>query len=62
MVRPLYTDNRGANGVIFGNNKKVQRKENQHFDFTYNYGFQSPTKVPEMLERGNAMQRCITKE
>ena len=41
--------NRGANGVILVTTKKGT-KGKPTFDFTYNYGFQSPTKVPEMLD------------
>jgi len=41
--------NRAANGVILVTTKKGT-KGKPTFDFTYNYGFQSPTKTPQMLD------------
>lgn len=41
--------NRAANGVILVTTKKGTKGKPQ-FSYTYNYGFQSPTKIPKMLD------------
>lgn len=41
--------NRAANGVILVTTKKGTKGKPQ-FNLTYNYGFQNPTKIPEVLD------------